>query len=142
MEEAKIYECPPIREKVPLGRRIAKFIICALVGYKNFESWSISELLLMRHRTDMGLSKHTQLRITPQYIQLIDYGMTMKSIRRDRVHINCYAYQEALFFVFSEEAIEQRTKKELWDLIKAKKAFCFPYVVRAQEDFPDIFVIK
>lgn len=50
----------------------------------------------------------------------------------------CYTLK-SLFFVFSEEVLEGKSKKELFRLCKQHKAILFPWHPQIEKDFPQLF---
>lgn len=138
MESYKAYPCPAVTEKKTKRELLLDFFAGVIFGLR----YPMDHKAIKGYH-DMGrlkLSPKSELRINQETVLLVDDGVPIKSLNRDSLHIAHFVLHEQLYYVFSNQEMEGKTKEELMDMVHDKKSFCFPYVWQAEKDFPELFI--
>lgn len=143
----KYYPLPSLRDNSGIRDSIVSILLSLLLfpvtgrlSFHNPTPWN--DYRVYSDRSRLGLSPKSELRISDDSIQFYDYGIQMHTIPREKLHMNQFEKHHALYFVFSKDDIELLKTDALIEMIKNKKAFCFPYVWQAKMDYPELFRIK
>ena len=149
MEKEKTYALPPVWTGVEpefQGPWLLKFLFTK--SYTPSEFTELKEtrpdvprlpLRTLLFRRKLGLNKRSELRVSDENVALFQRGKPLVSVPRGRLHAAHFVRYGELYFVFSDQPIENAQRNDLLRLITSAQAVCFPYVYRAEQDFPDLF---